>query len=159
MSCVRSHVFVLSRTVLSFVLSRHCGSVSAGNKRRGNAPKRGSRTPGKLCSVNDRRIHWKPGRTRYIGPYIGRSQSQPAAGLAEVVAVDGKGHGQRQVGRPAEDRPEQQAPVMETFAAKNAEPDIRVEECSDTLPVHRPGDPRPLVLAQERANPLVIRSG
>jgi len=43
---------------------RHC---SAGNKRRGNAPSGGSRTPGKRCSGSKGNLRPKPGCASLIG--------------------------------------------------------------------------------------------
>ncbi len=43
-----------------------------------------------------------------------------AANLAEMVTVNREGHGQRQEGRAMSERPEDQSPVMETFAAQDA---------------------------------------
>ena len=45
------------------------------------------------------------------------------AGLAEVVAVDGERDGQGHEGGTAEERPEQQTPVMKAFATEDAEAD------------------------------------
>src|ERR1700690_3122083 len=42
-------------------------ALQGGDTRRGKAPKRGSRTPGKLFSVSNRKLHPKPGRARNIG--------------------------------------------------------------------------------------------
>jgi hypothetical protein len=41
-----------------------------------------------------------------------------------VVAVDGESNGQREQGGATERCPEQQTPVLETFATKNAETEI-----------------------------------
>src|ERR1700690_676973 len=87
---------------------------------------------------------------------LSKSQPQHPAGLAKVVAVDGEGDGLREQGGAVEKRPEQQTPVMETFATKNAETEIGMREGHKISPITRAGDPRRLVLAQERADPLVI---
>lgn len=65
----------------------------------------------------------------------GESQPQHPAGLAKVVAVDGESDGQRKMGGAAEEGPDQQAPVVETFATKNAETDIGMEERHEISPV------------------------
>jgi len=56
------------------------------------------------------------------------SQPQHPAGLAKMVAVDGEGDGQGKMRGPVEESPDQQTPIVETFAAKNAETDIGLEE-------------------------------
>ena len=76
-----------------------------------------------------------------------KSEAQHRASLAKVVAVNGECDRQRQVRGAAEKCPEQQAPIMETFAAKDAETDVGVEERPERLPVQRAGNPRSLVLA------------
>jgi hypothetical protein len=70
-------------------------------------------------------------------PHVEAQASQPQhpARLAEVVAVDGESDGQRKMGGAAEEGPQKQAPVMESFATKNAETNIGMEERHDISPV------------------------
>lgn len=49
------------------------------------------------------------------------SQSQHSAGPAKVVAVDRESNGEREQGGAVEGCPEQQTPVLETLATKDAE--------------------------------------
>ena len=65
----------------------------------------------------------------------GESKPQHPARLAKVEAVDGESDGQRKMGGAAEECPNQQAPVLETFATKNAETDIRMKERHEVSPV------------------------
>ena len=88
---------------------------------------------------------------------VSESQPQRPASFAKVMAVDGESDGQRKVGWAAEERPEQQAPVMETFATQDAKTDIGMEKRPEGFPVQCASNLRSLVLAQERADALVIR--
>lgn len=60
-------LFFLLRFFVCFEAAIAAPAGKAGNKRRGNAPVRGNRTPGKLYSVSVRRISRLPERARYIG--------------------------------------------------------------------------------------------
>src|SRR5271166_2476985 len=79
--------------------------------------------------------------------------------LAKVVAVDGEGNGERKQGRAVGRCPKQQSPVVEAFATKNPEADTGSKKCHEILPVQRARDFRRVVLAQQRADSLVIRAG
>lgn len=60
---------------------------------------------------------------------------EPGTDSPEVVPVDGKRDRDGQVGRPTEDRPSQQAPVMETFPPDNTEKEVRSNERQEVTPV------------------------
>jgi hypothetical protein len=70
-------------------------------------------------------------------PHMESQESKPQhpARLAKVVAIDGESDGQRKMGGAAEAGPNQQAPVLETFAAKNPEADIGMEERHEISPI------------------------
>ena len=51
-----------------------------------------------------------------------------------MVTVDGESDSQRAEGGTAEERPEKQAPVMETFATKDAEADAGMDERHEIRP-------------------------
>jgi hypothetical protein len=87
------------------------------------------------------------------------SQSQDSAGPAKVMAVDRESNGEREQGRTAESGPEQQTPVLETLATKDAETEVGSKKRHEIRPVQRAGEFRRLVFAQKRADPLVIGSG
>src|SRR5271166_6544728 len=114
------------------------GAVASGGNR--------ARVQGRIYSGDPRwssRQHALSTRGRLIA-----CQCQRSAGLAKVVAVDGEGNGKREQGRAMERCPEQQSPVMETFATKNPEADIGSKKCHEILPVQRARDFRRVVLAQ-----------
>src|ERR1017187_7177491 len=63
--------------------------------------------------------HYAPAWPFSMGcsPHVESHESKPQhpARLAKVIAVDGESDGQRKMGRAAEEGPDQQAPVLETF--------------------------------------------
>lgn len=82
-----------------------------------------------------------------------------AAGLSEVVAVDGQGDGQGQQLAPVAGGPREEPPVLEPLPAQDPQAEAGPEECHKTLKIQCGLDFGHFVLPQEEPHPAVVVLG
>ena len=58
------------------------------------------------------------------------------ADFAEMVTVNGQGHGQRKQSRPTKERPEQELPIMDPFLTDDPQAKDRTKEGQNILHLH-----------------------
>ena len=78
-------------------------------------------------------------------------------GLPEVESVDRECDGHREAFRTAEDRPDEELPVLQALPADDPKPEDGPEESQDMTNAERVANRRRLVLTQEGSHALVVR--